>query len=50
MAPVRTDFRYGFKGDSMRWYPSARVFRQTQYGEWGPVVEAVAAALPKLST
>jgi tetratricopeptide (TPR) repeat protein len=48
LAPVRTDFRYGFKGDAMPWYPSVRVFRQTQYGDWAPVIEAVAAALAKL--
>ncbi len=45
MAPVRTDFRYGLRGDAMRWYPSARVFRQTRYGDWNPVIASVAAAL-----
>ena len=45
MAPVRSDFRYGLTGDTMRWYPSVRMFRQAHYGEWGPVMASVAAAL-----
>ena len=45
LAPVRPDFRYGLAGEAMRWYPSARVFRQSRYGEWTPVIEAVAGAL-----
>ncbi len=49
MAPVRTDFRYGLRGDAMRWYPSVRMFRQAQYGEWGSVIEEVAEALSKVS-
>ena len=48
MAPVRTDFRYGFKGQAMRWYPSARIFRQTQCGEWDSVVKEVAVALSQI--
>jgi len=49
MAPVRTDFRYGFKGKAMRWYPSARIFRQAQCGEWDSVTKEVAAALSQIS-
>jgi len=45
MAPVRSDFRYGLRGDAMRWYPSARIFRQATFGEWAPVLEAVASEL-----
>ncbi len=45
IAPVRTDFRYGVKGEAMRWYPSVRIFRQASYGNWDPVILAVAAAL-----
>jgi tetratricopeptide (TPR) repeat protein len=47
MAPVRTDFRYGLKGESMRWYPSVRMFRQQRYGDWSPVIGAVAEALAR---
>ena len=45
MAPVRSDFRYGLAGDTMRWYPSVRMFRQSTYGDWAPVIASVAAAL-----
>ena len=45
MAPVRSDFRYVLKGATMPWYPSVRMFRQESYGEWGPVISSVAAAL-----
>jgi len=48
MAPVRSDFRYGLSGDTLRWYPSVRVFRQARYGEWGPVLASVAASLSAL--
>ena len=47
MAPVRTDFRYGLTGEAMRWDPSVRMFRQARYGDWAPVIEAVATALPQ---
>jgi tetratricopeptide (TPR) repeat protein len=50
MAPVRTDFRYGLEGDAMPWYPSVRVFRQSRYGEWQPVIAAVGAALAGLAS
>ena len=48
MVPVRADFRYELKGERMPWYPSLRVFRQARYGEWPPVIEAVAAELSRL--
>ena len=47
LAPVRSDFRYGLSGETMRWYPSARVFRQSNYGDWTPVIASAAAALAK---
>jgi tetratricopeptide (TPR) repeat protein len=45
LAPVRPEPRYGKAGDTMPWYPSARVFRQQRYGDWAPVIASVAAAL-----
>jgi tetratricopeptide (TPR) repeat protein len=48
MAPYSPEWRYGFSGDTMPWYPSARVFRQPAFGEWGPVTESVAAELKRL--
>jgi hypothetical protein len=29
----------------MAWYPSARVFRQTAYGDWTSVIERIVHAL-----
>ena len=45
LAPVSPEWRYGFKGDSMAWYPSVRIFRQSEYGVWTPVIAAVAHEL-----
>lgn len=45
MAPLSPEWRYGFAGDSMPWYPSVRLFRQSAYRRWEPVVAAVAAEL-----
>ena len=39
------DWRYGVAAQSMPWYPSLRLFRQARGGDWGPVVDTVAAAL-----
>ena len=45
MVPYCPEWRYGFAGNSMRWYPSVRVFRQASFGEWEPVIAAVAREL-----
>ena len=45
MAPYAPEWRYGFTGNDMPWYPSVRVYRQPAYGQWGPVIETVAAQL-----
>jgi hypothetical protein len=39
------DFRWLRDRQDSPWYPTARLFRQTRAGEWGDVVENVAAAL-----
>jgi tetratricopeptide (TPR) repeat protein len=48
MAPYSPEWRYGFTGDTMPWYPSVRLFRQPAFGEWQPVVADVAAELGRL--
>ncbi len=48
MVPYCPEWRYGFAGDSMRWYPSVRVFRQAALGEWEPVIALVARELRAL--
>jgi len=49
MAPYSPEWRYGRSGDTMPWYPTARILRQERFGEWDTVLEAVAARLHKLS-
>ncbi len=39
------DWRWGLKGESSFWYPSIRLFRQEDIGEWTPVLSNVAKAL-----
>ena len=41
------DWRWGLEGDSTFWYPSMRLFRQTERGNWDEVMERVAEALQK---
>jgi len=48
MVPYCPEWRYGFAGDAMPWYPSVRVFRQPSFGEWEPVIDAVAGELHAL--
>jgi hypothetical protein len=45
LAPLAPEWRYGFSGDFMPWYPNVKVFRQEKYGEWGPVIARVANEL-----
>lgn len=35
------EWRYGSRGEKMPWYPSVRLFRQQNLGEWKPTLEAV---------
>ena len=41
----RTDWRWQRARDDSPWYPSVRLFRQTQRGEWHSVANRLAAAL-----
>lgn len=45
LAPFSPEWRYGATGESMPWYPSVRVFRQTEYRQWQPLLESVARRL-----
>jgi tetratricopeptide (TPR) repeat protein len=35
------DWRWGLEGDTTTWYPSMRLFRQREYGNWGEVMARV---------
>jgi len=48
MLPFLPDWRWLLERDDTPWYPSVRLFRQQARGEWGPVLQAVSAALGKL--
>jgi tetratricopeptide (TPR) repeat protein len=39
------DWRWGLTAETTRWYPSARLFRQEQRGDWDAVIRRVATAL-----
>lgn len=45
MAPRVPEWRYGLEGETMPWYPTARVLRQEAAGAWAGVVTAVAERL-----
>lgn len=47
LAPVKPDARYGLQGSSMRWYPSARLYRQRSFGDWAGVLEEIRADLSR---
>jgi hypothetical protein len=41
------EWRWGLEGDTTFWYPTMRLFRQTERGNWGEVMEKVADQLQK---
>jgi tetratricopeptide (TPR) repeat protein len=49
MAPYSPEWRYGFSGDNMPWYPSVKIYRQPAFGDWEPVISSVAAELERLA-
>ncbi|GAB4061870.1 glycosyltransferase family 9 protein [Uliginosibacterium sediminicola] len=47
LLPVGADWRWGQSGEQTPWYPSMRIFRQTQYGNWRDVALSVAGELQR---
>jgi hypothetical protein len=45
LAPLAPEWRYGFAGDRMPWYPDVKVFRQEKYGVWDSVIARIANEL-----
>jgi hypothetical protein len=50
LVPYCPEWRYGAAGNTMPWYPSLRIFRQSSFGDWDPVVATVARELAALET
>jgi hypothetical protein len=48
MVPVVPEWRYLLKGERLPWYPSLRLFRQAEAGQWRPTVERIIPELAKL--
>ena len=45
LAPKIPEWRYGLYSTVMPWYPSSRLFRQEEAGDWGQLMGRVAAEL-----
>lgn len=45
MAPRVAEWRYGHQGETMPWYPSAKVYRQPAVGDWDSVISSVSEDL-----
>jgi tetratricopeptide (TPR) repeat protein len=45
MLPTPFEWRWLEQGETSPWYPSARLYRQQQMGDWEPVIAAIATDL-----
>jgi tetratricopeptide (TPR) repeat protein len=50
MVPSAAEWRYGAQGETMPWYGSVRLHRQSVPGDWDDVIARVSADLAQLST
>ena len=48
LLPFVPDWRWHPDGDTSRWYPGMRLYRQPQRGNWGPLLAAASADLQRL--
>jgi tetratricopeptide (TPR) repeat protein len=48
LLPFSPEWRWLLDREDSPWYPSMRLFRQSSFGDWGPVMERVAAELQKI--
>jgi len=49
LVPSAPEWRYGFAGERLPWYPSARLYRQDERSSWDPVLSRVGADLERLA-
>jgi tetratricopeptide (TPR) repeat protein len=47
LSHVVTDWRWGLEGETTPWYPTMRLFRQGQPGDWAGVIERVTETLER---
>ncbi len=47
LVPFSPDWRWTRSGESSRWYPSARLFRQPSLGDWDSVIEGLRGELER---
>lgn len=50
LAPKIPEWRYLLEGDSMPWYPSIRMFRNSEQDDWSALIESVRQSLLTHST
>lgn len=50
MVPSIAEWRYLDRGETLPWYPSARLFRQTEPGHWQDVIGQLAGKCAQLQT
>jgi len=46
LVPAIAEWRYLDRGEHLPWYPSARLFRQTEAGDWTSSIRQIAEQLP----
>jgi tetratricopeptide (TPR) repeat protein len=49
MVPAVAEWRYLDRGETLPWYPSARLFRQTEPGRWEEVIGRVSEEIEQLA-
>jgi tetratricopeptide (TPR) repeat protein len=50
LAPKIPEWRYGLQTSAMPWYPSSRIFRQSEAGDWSEIMDRVATELAQFVT
>jgi Flp pilus assembly protein TadD len=48
MVPIAAEWRYGASVETMPWYPSVRLLRQSVAGDWRGVLDAIPGAVRRL--
>src|SRR5262245_31699151 len=49
LLPFSPDWRWTLSGESSRWYPTARLFRQPSFGDWDSVIERLRGELGRFA-